>query len=70
MAVMFLGRLIPRHLRAAATRRPGAERWKKRPRRGTYHDSFFADPVVVEDDSRRMRVRYDEKTESAKLVRI
>jgi hypothetical protein len=26
-----------------------------RPQRRTYPDSFFADPVAVEDDSRRMQ---------------
>ncbi len=34
---------LPRHLRAA-----------RRPARPAYPDPFFADPAVVEDDSRRL----------------
>jgi hypothetical protein len=39
----------PRHLRSVSRPVP------RRPWRRTYHDPFFADPAVVEDDSRRMR---------------
>jgi hypothetical protein len=35
---------LPRHLRRAA----------RRPPRPAYHDPFFADPAVVEDDARRL----------------
>jgi len=38
---------LPRHLRAAPRPVPR--------RRRTYHDPFFADPAIVEDDLRRMR---------------
>jgi hypothetical protein len=58
MTVMFLDRLVLRPLRAAVTRRAiSRHAVTGRPGRGGYHDPFFADPAVVEDDSRRMRVR-------------
>ena len=40
----------PLRRRAAVIRHPGPARRE----RGTYRDSFFADPAAVEDDSRRM----------------
>ena len=44
----------PRHWIVIA-RRLGAARYRVRPGRRPYRDSFFADPVLVEDDARRMR---------------
>ncbi len=61
MTVILLGRLVTRPLRAAVTRHAGAGHRRKRRERRSYHDPFFADPAVVEDDSRRMRVRYAER---------
>ncbi len=61
MTVMFLGRLVTRPLRAAVTRHAGAGYRRKHPGRRSYHDPFFADPAIVEDDSRRMRVRNAER---------
>ena len=40
----------PARRRAAVIRHPGPARRERR----TYRDSFFADPALVEDDSRRM----------------
>jgi hypothetical protein len=40
---------------AIVTRHPGPARCPAPPERRTYPDSFFADPVAVEDDARRMR---------------
>jgi hypothetical protein len=58
MTVMSLRRLVARQWRrAAATRDPDTARHPVQPRRRTYHDSFFADPAVVEDDYDRMRRR-------------
>jgi hypothetical protein len=63
MTVLSLQWLLawPRR-RAAATRPPAImtrrldpARFPASPGHRTYRDSFFADPTVVEDDSRRMR---------------
>jgi hypothetical protein len=40
---------------AIMTRHPGPARRPVPPERRTYPDPFFADPVAVEDDSRRMQ---------------
>jgi hypothetical protein len=40
---------------AIMTRHRGPARGPVPPQRRTYPDSFFADPVAVEDDSRRMQ---------------
>jgi hypothetical protein len=40
---------------AIVTRHPGPARCPAPPGRRTYPDLFFADPVAVEDDTRRMR---------------
>lgn len=61
MTVMLLGRLVTRPLRAVATRYTDTgQRPRRRGRRVSY-DPFFADPAVVEDDSRRMAVRNAER---------
>ena len=52
MTVMSLQWLVARPRRRAAMSRRSTP--VRRPRR-TYPDSFFADPAVVEDDSRRMK---------------
>jgi len=52
MTVMSLQWLVARpRRRPAVIRRLSSARRERR----TYRDSFFADPAVVEDDSRRMR---------------
>ena len=51
MTVLSLQWLVARPRRRAAVIRNSSS--ARRPRR-TYRDSFFADPAVVEDDSRRM----------------
>ena len=61
MTVISLRRLAAWPLRAAVTRHPGMARRHVLPERGTYHDSFFADPAVVEDDYRRMHARSDDR---------
>jgi hypothetical protein len=40
--------------RTAWTRRPWATRHPARPQRPAYHDPFFANPTLVEDDARRL----------------
>jgi hypothetical protein len=58
MTVFSLRRFAARPLRrAAVTRHPGMARRPARPKRRTYHDSFFADPAAVEDDYPRLRRR-------------
>jgi hypothetical protein len=58
MTVLSLQRLAARpRRRAAVLRRLGAARRPAPAERRTYHDSFFADPAVVEDDARRMTAR-------------
>jgi hypothetical protein len=58
MTVLSVRRLVIRALRRAAMiRRPGMARRAVQPERRTYHDSFFADPAIVEDDYYRMRRR-------------
>jgi hypothetical protein len=52
MTVLSLQWLLARPRHAAVTR------WRRPPvppERRTYPDPFFADPVAVEDDTRRMR---------------
>jgi hypothetical protein len=56
MTVLSLQWLLARSRRSAAmTRHPRPARCPARTERRTYPDLFFADPVAVEDDSRRMR---------------
>ncbi len=65
MAVLSLQSLLARSRRhgivtrswrsAVAPRHLGPARRPVPPEHRTYPDSFFADPAVVEDDSRRMR---------------
>ena len=65
MTALSLRWLLPRPRRRAIvtrsrwpaimTRRLGPARSPVPPKRRTYPDLFFADPVAVEDDSRRMR---------------
>ena len=43
----------PRPLRATLPRHLRPARRAARSRRPAYHDPFFADPAVVEDDARR-----------------
>jgi hypothetical protein len=58
MTVFSVRRLVTRPLRLAAIiRHPGMARRAVQPERRTYHDSFFADPAIVEDDYYRMRRR-------------
>jgi hypothetical protein len=56
MTVLSLQHLLARPRRPAiVTRRLGPARCPVPRERRTYPDLFFADPGVVEDDSRRMR---------------
>jgi hypothetical protein len=60
MTVLSLHWLLARPRRPASVtaivaRRPVPVRCPVPRERRTYSDSFFADPVAVEDDSRRMR---------------
>jgi hypothetical protein len=65
MTVLSLQWLLARSRRRAIVTRPrrpaivtrhlGPARCPVPPERRTYPDLFFADPVAVEDDSRRMR---------------
>jgi hypothetical protein len=58
MTVFSLRRLVARPLRRAAViRHPGTARRPVQPGRRTYHDWYFADPAVVEDDYHRLRRR-------------
>jgi hypothetical protein len=58
MTAFSLRRLVARPLhRTAVTCHPGQARRRVPPERRTYHDWFFADPAVVEDDYDRMRRR-------------
>jgi len=55
MTVLSLQWLLARPRRPAAVARPGPACDPVPPGHRTYPDLFFADPVAVEDDSRRMR---------------
>jgi hypothetical protein len=57
MTIMPLRRLVGRQLRRATTRDSAIPRHPVSPARRGYHDAFFADPAIVEDDYRRMRRR-------------
>ena len=58
MTVQSLQWLLARPRRATVTRWAALTRWRRPPvppGRRAHPDPFFADPVAVEDDARRMR---------------